>query len=116
MLAAENLGVDFGPINAFETREVVELLDDDDKDILNDFIQDDVAIKIERQNSEDTRKIVEEGDENKEEMEPISDGTRKSGRVKAPNRRYEDYELYVTVAEDEDFLLATSAEEFDECY
>ncbi len=47
-------------------------------------------------------------------MEPISDGTRKSGRVKAPNRRYEDYELYVTVDEEEDFLLATSEEEFDE--
>jgi len=64
VLAAENSGIDFGPINAHETREVVELLDDDDEDILNNFIQDDVAIKIERQNSEDTRKIVEEGDEN----------------------------------------------------
>jgi hypothetical protein len=114
VLAAENSGIDFGPINAHETCEVVELLDDDNKDILNDFIQDDVAIKIERQNSEDTRKIVEEGDENKEEVEPISDGTRKSGRVKAPNRRNEDYELYVTDAEKEDFLLATSEEEFDE--
>ena len=114
MLAAENSGIDFGPINAHETREVVEILDDDDKDILNDFIQDDVAIKIERQNSEDTRKIVEEDDENEEEVEPISDGTRKSGRVKVPNRKYEDYELYVTVAEEEDFLLATSEEEFDE--
>jgi hypothetical protein len=81
--------------------------------VLNDFIQDDVAIKIERQNSEDIRKIVEEGDENKE-GEPISDGTRKSGRVKVPNRRYEDYELYITVAEEEEFLLATNEEEFDE--
>jgi len=112
VLAAENSGIDFGPINAHKTREVVELLDDDEDDILNDFIQDDVAIKIERQKSEDTRKIVEEGDENKE-GEPISVGTRKSGRVKAPNRRYEDYELYVTVAEEEEFLLATSEEEFD---
>jgi hypothetical protein len=43
-----------------------------------------------------------------------SDGTRKSGRVKVPNRRYEDYELYVTVAEEEEFLLATNEEEFDE--
>ncbi len=40
-------GIDFGPINAHETREVVELPDDDDEDILNDFIQDDVAIKTE---------------------------------------------------------------------
>jgi hypothetical protein len=56
---------------------------------------------------------VEEGDEN-EEGEPISDGTRKSGRVKVPNRRYEDYELYVTVAEEEAFLLVTNEEEFDD--
>ena len=49
-----------------------------------------------------------------EEGEPIPVvGTRRSGRVKAPNRRYEDYELYVTVAEEEEFLLATSEEEFD---
>ena len=39
--------MEFGPINARETREVIELLDDDSKDVLNDFIQDDVAIKIE---------------------------------------------------------------------
>jgi hypothetical protein len=91
-LAAENSGIDFGPINAHETREVIELLDDDDEDILNDFIQDDVAIKIERQNSEDIRKIVEEDDENEEGV-PISDGTRKSSRERVPNRKFEDYEL-----------------------
>jgi hypothetical protein len=62
-LAAENSGIESGPINAHKTREVIDLLDDDDKDILNNFIQDDVAIKIERQNSEDIRKIVEEEDE-----------------------------------------------------
>ncbi len=65
-LAAENLGIEFGSINAHKTREVIELLDDNDKDVLNNFIQDDVASKIERQNSEDTRKIVEEDDENEE--------------------------------------------------
>jgi hypothetical protein len=39
---------------------------------------------------------------------------RKSGRVKVPNRRYEDYELYITVAEEKEFLLATNEEESDE--
>ncbi len=34
--------------------------------------------------------------------------------LKVPNRRYEDYELYVTVAEEEEFLIATNEEEFDE--
>ena len=106
-LAAENSGIDFGAINAHKTREVVELLDDDDEDILNDFIQDDVAIKTERQNSEDIRKIDEEDEENEEE-EPVSDATRKSSRERVPNRKFKDYELYVTVAEEDEFLLATN--------
>jgi hypothetical protein len=56
---------------------------------------------------------VEEDDGDKE-GEPISDATRKSGRVKVPNRRIKDYELYVTVAEEEEFLLANNEEESDE--
>ena len=60
MLAAENSGIEFGRINPHKTREVIELLDDDDEDVLNDFIQDDITIKIERQNSEDVTKAVEE--------------------------------------------------------
>jgi hypothetical protein len=75
-LAAENSGMEFGPINARETREVIELLNDDDKDFLNDFIQDNVAIKIKQQNNEDLRKVVEEEDED-EGNEPISDEPRK---------------------------------------
>jgi hypothetical protein len=59
-LVAENLGIKFGPVDAYKGCEVIELLDDDGKDILSDIIQDDIAIKIERQNSEDPRKIVEE--------------------------------------------------------
>jgi hypothetical protein len=46
-LAAENSGMEFGPINVCETREVIELLDDDNEDVLNNFIQNNVAIKIE---------------------------------------------------------------------
>ena len=30
-----------------------------------------------------------------------------------PNRKYKDYKLYVTVAEEEEFLLATNEEESD---
>ena len=98
--------------DAHKTREVIEFLDDDDKDILNNFIQDNITIKIERQNSEDVRKIVEKEDENKL-TEPISDGTRKPSRTKVPNWEYKDYKLYVTVAKEEKFLLATNGEESD---
>ena len=107
MLLLMNSGMEFGPINVRETREVIELLDDDDEDVLNDFIQDDVAIKIEQQNNEDLRKVVEEEDED-EENEPISDEPRKSSRDRVPNRKFEDYELYITVAEEDGFLLATN--------
>jgi hypothetical protein len=37
-LAAENSGMEFGPINVRETREVIELMDDDGEDVLNEFI------------------------------------------------------------------------------
>ncbi len=30
-----------------------------------------------------------------------------------PNKKYKDYELYVTVAEEEEFLLSTNGEESD---
>jgi hypothetical protein len=108
-LAAENSGMEFGPINVRETREVIELMDDDGEDVLNDFIRDDVAIKIEQLNSEDLRKIVEEEVEDVEN-ERISDEPRKSSRERVPNRKFEDYELYVTVAEEDEFLLATNGE------
>jgi hypothetical protein len=112
MLAAENSGIKFGPVDTNERHEVIKLLDDDDEDILNDFIQDDIAIKIKRHNNDNLRKIVEDEDEDKE-LEPICDGTRKSSRAKVPNRKYSDFELYVTVAEEDEFLLATNGEESD---
>ena len=31
-----------------------------------------------------------------------------------PNKRFEDYELYITVAEEDKFLLATNGEELEE--
>jgi hypothetical protein len=110
VLAAENSGMEFRPINVRETppREVIELLDDDDEDVLSDFIRDDVAIKIEQQNNEDLRKVVEEEDEGNKEL--ISDEHRRSSRDRVPNRKFEDYELYVTVAEEDEFLLATNKE------
>ncbi len=105
--------MEFGPINVRETREVIKLPDDDDEDVLNNFIRDDVAIKIEQQNNEDLRKVVEEENED-EENDPISDEPRKSSRDRVSNRKFEDYELYVTVAEEDRFLLAANGEEFEE--
>ncbi len=56
---------------------------------------------------------MEEEDED-EGNKPISEEPRKSSREKVPNKRFEDYELYVTVAEEDEFLLATNGEESEE--
>ena len=42
-----------------------------------------------------------------------SDGTRKPSRAMVPNRKYKDYNLYVTIAEENEFLLTTNGEESD---
>ena len=56
---------------------------------------------------------MEEEDED-EGNEPISDEPRKSSRERVPNKRFKDYELYITVAEEDEFLLATNGEESEE--
>ncbi len=56
---------------------------------------------------------MEEEDED-EGNEPISDKPRKSSRERVPNKRFEDYELNITVAEEDEFLLATNGEESEE--
>jgi hypothetical protein len=52
-------------------------------------------------------------EENEDEpIEPISDGIRKL-RAKVPNGKYKDYKLYITLAEEDEFILATNREESD---
>jgi hypothetical protein len=105
--------LDLGAVDIPERSEVIKLLDDDDKNALNIFIQDNVAIKIEKMQHDDTRKVVEDKAETKEPEQPfeqLSGTIRKSSRERVPTKRYEDYELYVTVAEEEEFLLATNGD------
>jgi hypothetical protein len=66
VLSAENSGLELGAVDIPERSEVIELLDDDDENALNNFIQDDVAIKIEKMQDDDTRKVVEDEVETKE--------------------------------------------------
>ncbi len=58
--------------------------------------------------------MEDEDEDEDEENKPISDEPRKLSRDRVPNRKFEDYELYVTVAEEDGFLLATNGEEFEE--
>jgi hypothetical protein len=60
LLAAENSGLELGAFDIPEWNEVIELPDDNDENALKDFIQDNVAIKIEKMQDDDTRKVVED--------------------------------------------------------
>ncbi len=66
---------------------------------------------------DDIRKFVEDEAKTKEpeqSFDQSSGGIRKSSRETVQTKRYEDYELYVSVAEEEEFLLATNGDESDD--
>ncbi len=113
LLAAENSIFELGAVNIPERHGVIKLLNDNDENVLNNFIQENVAIKIEKMQDDDTRKVVEKKAETKESEQPseqLSGTIRKSSRERVPTKRYEDNELYITVAEEEEFLLATNGD------
>jgi hypothetical protein len=58
LLAEKNSGLEFGPIDIPGWWEVIKLLDDNEKEALNYFIQDNVAIKIKKLRYDDTRKML----------------------------------------------------------
>jgi len=94
VLAANNSGLDFSSIPTKVTGgEVIEILDDDEEDMLNEYKQDEVLVKIEPFQTVGATAELE------------SD-KRRSGRIKIANRRFEDYELYTTVEEEEQLMLA----------
>ncbi len=104
-------------VNIPEQHEAIKQLNDNDKNAHNNFIQENVAIKIEKMQDDDTRKVVEDEAKTKEpeqSSEQSSGAIRKSSRERVPTKRYEDYELHMTVAEEEEFLLATNGEEYDD--
>jgi hypothetical protein len=120
-LAAENSTLELGAVNIPEQCKVIKLLNDDDKNLLNNFIWDSIAIKIKNMQDDDTRKVVEDKAKTKELEQPSEQSSeqssgriRKSSWERVPTKRYEDYELYVTVAEEEQFLLATNGDASDD--
>ena len=95
VLAAKNSGLDFSSVPTKVTDgEVIEIIDDDEEDMLNEYERDQVLVKI-------------EPDQTVEATAELESGKRKSGRIKIANRRFEDYELYTTVEEEEQLMLAT---------
>ena len=102
MLEAASSGLDFStpPEDRPTKRKVIEILDDEDNDILDKLINEE---SIQRQYENKLPKI-EEDEENdmSEEAVESEDEYRRSKRNRTANRQYQDYELYVTVEEQED--------------
>ena len=117
MLIAENSGIEFDRAVEARHSKVIELLDDDDKEIeiaeesYIDRVKRDNKIGIKIKEHDQQTEIIEESEEL--DTPPEDDGLRRSGRVRIANRQYGDYELYVTVAEEEEFLLTTNSGESD---
>jgi hypothetical protein len=75
--------------------EVIEILNDDEEDILNAYEQEEVLVKIKPDQT-----AVGATTE-------LESNTGRSGRIKIANRQFEDYELYNTVEDEEQLILAT---------
>jgi hypothetical protein len=59
---------------------------------------------------DDTRKIGKEEDEDTDTDQSL-DRLRRSGRERTPTKMYPNYKLYITVVEENEFLLATNGDE-----
>ena len=95
VLAANNSGLDFSSVPTKVTGgEVIEILDDDEEDMLNEYERDEVLVKI-------------EPDQTVGATAELESDKRRSGRIKIAKRRFEDYELYTTAEEEEQLMLAT---------
>ena len=102
MLAAANSGIDFStPSEDRPTkREVIEILDDEDDDIVDQLINEE---SIQQQYEDKLPKIKEDEEEDiPEEAVEGENDYRRSKQNRTANRQYQDYELYVTIYEQED--------------
>jgi hypothetical protein len=89
------LGLDFSSIlTKVSGGEVIEILDDDEEDAIDEYKQAKVLVKMEPDREGDR---AEAG---------AQDGSRRSNKGRIANRQFEDYELYVTV-EEEELMMAT---------
>ncbi len=97
-LAAENSGLDFSsmlPKKVNDENNAIEILEDNEDEALDEYIKEEVLVKLEKDNDEDMMRT--------NTLEKISDDNdstnKRSGRQRIANQRYEDYELYVTAGE-----------------
>jgi hypothetical protein len=98
ILAVNNSGLDVLSVPTKVTGgEVIEILDGNKEEVMNEYKQKEVRVKA---------KPVEKDGATAE----LVSNTRRSGQTRIANRQFEDYELYVTVEEKEELMLATVEE------
>ncbi len=95
-MVAENSGLDFLSVPTKETGgEVVEILNNNEEDVMNKYKQEEVLPKIELDQTDGEHHTATSKQGEK----------RRSGQVRVANRQFDDYELYVTVKEEEVMLI-----------
>ncbi len=102
-LVAENSGLDFSlmlPKKVNHKNNIVEILEDEKDEALDEDIKEEVLVKLEKDNDEDTMHINDEDTMHTNTLDKISDDdvstNRRYGRQRIANQWYEDYKLYVT--------------------
>ncbi len=106
ILAAQNSGLDFSSIpTKVNGGEVIKILDDDEEEAIDEYIKEEVQVKVEPNYVVEAHRMQEwDKDE----------GPRRSGRTRVPNRQFKDYDLYVTVEEEEVMLANMEESALDE--
>ncbi len=106
ILAAENLGLDFSSVPMkVMGGEVIEILDDEEEEAISEFMQEEILMKLEPDQEEE---VLQDAVKTAKGDEPG-----RLARAQNTNRQYKDYELYVTV-EEEEIILATVGDKHDE--
>jgi hypothetical protein len=105
MLVVKNLGLDFSSVpTKVMGREVIEILNNEEEEAINKFVREEILMKVEpNQNEEVLQDAVETAK---------GDKPRRLARARITNRQYKDYELYVTV-EEEEIIFATVGDKLD---
>ncbi len=105
-LAAKNSGLDYFLMllkKVNHKNNIVEILGDEEDEALDEYIKEEVHVKLEKDDDEGTMHTNDEDTMRTNTLEKISednDSTNKrSGRQRIANQRYEDCKLYVTAEE-----------------
>jgi hypothetical protein len=88
--------------------EVIKILDEDEEEAINEYIKEEVQVMVEPNYVEEQEEA--RGTEKSEE----DGGPRRLRRTRIPNRKFKDYELYVTVEEEEVMLANIEETALDE--